>query len=106
MPAALRHLARSSWWRNDASRRSGDAGRAAAERRPGPNARPRSGFVRRPYTDPALDGSGGAGPVWHHGLRALPAGRREAAGTAETQADTENRAPTGAVRRLASARAA
>ena len=42
-------------------------GRRAARRRAGP----RSGVVRRPRADPALDGFGSAGPLRHHGLCAL-----------------------------------
>ena len=41
---------------------------------------PRSGCLRRPHADPALDGFGSAGPLRHHGLCALRAGGRKAPG--------------------------
>ena len=50
---------------------------------PGGDAGPRGGVLRRPRADPALDGSGSAGPLRHHGLCALRAGRRQAAAEAK-----------------------
>ena len=85
--------------RDDASRRPGDAHRAAPEGRarrqdlcrPGrrsarQRAGPRGGSLRRPHLDFALDGSRSAGPLRHHGLRALRARGRQAS-AAEGQAE-------------------
>ena len=92
MQAALCHHARPHRRGHDASRRPGQGRGAAPERRarqqdlyrPGRRARrragPRSDCIRRPRADPALDGFGSAGPLRHHGLCPLRAGRRQAAG--------------------------
>ena len=52
----------------------------------------RGSVVRRPHTHPALDGSGSAGPLRHHGLCALRAGRRQTPGQTEAQAESEAKA--------------
>ena len=64
-----------------------------AVRSAGQRAGSRGGVVRRPHTDPALDGFGSAGPLRHHGLCALRAGRRQTPGQAEGQAESQSRKP-------------
>ena len=49
----------------------------------GQRAGSRGGVLRWPRADPALDGFGSAGPLRHHGLCALRAGRRQTPGQAE-----------------------
>ena len=50
--------------------------------------------LRRPHPGSALDGSGSAGPLRHHGLRALSGGGRKAPGQAEAEGQAESRAGT------------
>src|SRR6185437_1172082 len=84
MPQPLRHQPGPGRGGYDASRRSGHAVGFARQRRarwqglyrpseraPRQHGRSASGPVRRPRADPAMGGPGSAGPLRHHGLRAL-----------------------------------